>query len=241
MPTVGILGGMGPAATLDLMAKILAAGQGEREQEGVRMIVDCNPGVLDRNAALSGDGASPGPMLGAMARGLQAAGADFLAMACNTAHAWQADIVAAVRIPFVSMIEATCDAISERFPGARTIGLIAAQGCLDAGLYQAAASERGWRLVTPDFDRQASFMRALYRLKAGDFSEGVRIGFLECAEALATAGAEVVLAGCTEAPLMLKAGDIGPPLVDSTLALAERIVALARADPGARRDKADRL
>jgi len=149
MRTVGVLGGMGPWATLDFMAKALKAGEGASEQDNLRLIVDCNPKVLDRNAALGGNGPSPGPTLAAMARGLEAAGADFLVMACNAAHAWQGEIEAATALPFASIIEETCRWLAERDPPGRRIGLMGADACLSADLYQKALTAVGLTAVTP--------------------------------------------------------------------------------------------
>ena len=95
---IGVLGGMGPAATIDFMAKVLRHSQASaaREQDNVRMIVDSNPSLPDRNAAIAGTGPSPAAGLAAMARGLQAAGAQVLTMPCNAAHAF-ADAVTEAR------------------------------------------------------------------------------------------------------------------------------------------------
>jgi aspartate racemase len=227
---VGVLGGMGPAATLDFMAKVLAADTAPREQDRIRILVDCNPGVLDRNAAARGEGPSPGPALAQMARGLVGAGADFLVIACNTAHAWVADIAAATNVPVLSMIEATCDAIAADHPKADQIGLLAGQGCLDAGLYQDAFAARGWRPVIPPADLQAQFMTALYAVKAGSLGEAQKAAFVACAEATLAAGARIVVAGCTEVPLLLAAADLEVPLIDPNQILAERTVAFARTD-----------
>src|SRR5439155_16386450 len=149
MRVVGVLGGMGPAATLDFMAKALCAGQGAFEQDNVRLIVDCNPQAPDRNSALRGEGPSPGPVLAAMARGLEGAGADFLVMACHTAHAWRADIEAATERPFVSIVDEASAFLRSHHGGARRIGILAAQGCLDAGLYQDALAGEGLKPLTP--------------------------------------------------------------------------------------------
>jgi hypothetical protein len=81
---LGVLGGMGPAATLDFLAKLQTATPTKREQDHLRVLVDINPKVPDRNA---GD-ADPGPVLAAMAAGLRDGGAQVLAIACNTAHAY---------------------------------------------------------------------------------------------------------------------------------------------------------
>jgi aspartate racemase len=219
---------MGPAATLDFMAKVYAADPAEVEQDRVRMIVDCNPAVPDRNAAMRGEDSSPGPDLAAMARGLVSAGADFLVIACNTAHAWIPDIAAAVDIPVLSMIEAACETVATRVPGARRIGLLAGQGCLDADVYQGAFAKRGWTAVLPCADSQRAFMVALYSIKAGCLGPAERTAFAVCANELAAAGAGAIVAGCTEVPLVLSPGDIDVPMIDATLALAEAAVAWAR-------------
>ncbi|HZZ34687.1 MAG TPA: amino acid racemase, partial [Caulobacteraceae bacterium] len=230
MRTVGVLGGMGPAATLDFMAKALAAGQGAAEQDNIRLIVDCNPHVPDRNAALRDEGPSPGPILAAMARGLEAAGAEFLVMACHTAHAWRADIEAATDLPFVSIVDEACAHLRTHHGEARRIGVLAAQGCLDASLYQTALAAEGFEPLTPAADAQSAFMLALYRVKAGEIGPEAREAMAAAARDLIEQGAQVVLAACTEVPLVLRAADVSAPLIDVTRVLAERTVAYARGE-----------
>jgi aspartate racemase len=229
MRVIGVLGGMGPAATLDFMAKVYAADPGDVEQGRVRLIVDCNPAVDDRNLAVGGEGPSPGPALADMARGLAAAGAQALVIACNTAHAWADEVGEAGGIPLLSMIEAACDAVAAQAPSATRIGLLAGQGCLDAGVYQRAFAARGWSVAIPGVQNQAAFMAALYRIKAGVMGEAERAAFLACAREVMDAGAQVVVAGCTEIPLLLKPGDLDVPLIDPTEALARAAVAFAHA------------
>jgi aspartate racemase len=225
---MGVLGGMGPAATLDFMAKVYAADPATIEQDRVRLIVDCNPAVPDRNLAARGEGPSPGPALAAMAKELVVAGADFLVIACNTAHAWTSDIEAATNVPLLSMIEAACDAVATRRPGLRRVGLLAGQGCLDTGVYQDAFAGRGWTAVLPDAEHQAAFMDALYRIKAGALGDSERTAFMACAEDVTSAGAEAIVAGCTEVPLLISPDDVSIPMIDATHALAEAAVAWAR-------------
>ena len=140
-------------------------------------------------------------------------------------------MAAAVDVPVLSMIEAACEAVSTRSPGARRIGLLAGQGCLDAGVYQDAFAERGWTTVLPGADAQAAFMDALYRIKGGAMGAAERTAFGACARDVAAAGAEAIVAGCTEVPLLLGPADAPVPLIDSTKALAERAVAWARLPP----------
>ena len=114
---VGVLGGMGPEATVDFMTRVLAATPARVDQEHIRMLVDHNPGIPDRHAAIAGTGPDIGPELAAMARGLEAAGADFLVMVCNTAHAYTEAIRTAVSIPFVSIVDVVMAAVAERPAG----------------------------------------------------------------------------------------------------------------------------
>ena len=224
--TIGIIGGMGPAATADLFTKILAATGAARDQDHLRLLVDSNPAIPDRNAALAGAGPSPGPALAAMAAGLERAGADLVVMACNTAHAWQGDVEAAIGVPFVSIIDATADATLARAPHAKRVGVLAVTGCVRAGLYQRAFAARGVTAVMTDGAAHARFMELIYRVKGGDTGEDVRGGLREIAEGFADVDA--LVAGCTEVPLALNQRDVAAPLTDSALALAERVVAIAR-------------
>lgn len=222
--TVGVLGGLGPEATLDFYAKVVALIPAGHDQDHLHLIIDSNPRVPDRNEAVAGTGPSPGPALAAMARRLEGAGADFLVMACNAAHAFQADIEAAVSVPFVSIVEETVRATIERCPGVQKVGVLGSSGCLDSRLYQTAFTRYGVEVVVPEGAERDLFMRVLYRIKAGDRGADVRSAMGALAGSLEFRGAEAVVAGCTEVPLVLSDGDIVVPLIDSSAVLAERTV-----------------
>jgi aspartate racemase len=225
---IGVLGGMGPQATVDFLAKLIAATPVTHEQEHLRVRVDSNPKLPDRNQAIAGLGDSPGPELAEMALGLQHAGADFLVMACNTAHAFEPAIRQAITVPFVSMVAEACDACERAFPHSRRVGILAAQGCLDTGLYQEELERRARAtLILAPADQQR-FMALLYRIKQGDLGPEVRAGMRALGEALGTAGADVIVAACTEVPLVLQEGDLSRPIVDATFNLAQRCVMYAR-------------
>ncbi len=219
--TIGILGGMGPAATVDLMARIVAATPASGDAGHLRLLVDCNPAVPDRNRAIAGDGPSPGPALAAMARGLETQGADMLAIACNSAHAWADEIRAATTIPLVSMIDATIVSIRRDHPAVRRVGMLAADACLGAGLYQRPLDAAGYDVLTSA--GQAAFMALVYGVKAGDSGAEARAGMAAIAEGLVARGAELIVAACTEVPLLLDAVDCPVPLVDSTAALVRAL------------------
>ena len=213
----GVLGGMGPDATVDFMAKVIAATPAREDQDHARLLVDHNPKVPNRQAALLADGDDPGRVMAAMAKGLQDAGADFLVIPCTTAYAFADSIRAAISVPLVSIIDVTVDAC--RTYG--TIGVLATDGCLGSGLYQRALDAAELEYVLPDVREVEELMRLIAAIKAGDRSVAVAGGMLELASALVTKGARAIIAGCTEIPLVLTTDMLEVPLVSSTDVLAE--------------------
>jgi len=223
--TVGVIGGLGPLATLDFFERVLRRTRTYKEEDHLRLIIDNNTKIPDRNAYGRGEGPSPAPALAASARGLETAGAEFIVMACNTAHAWGADIRAAITVPFVSMIDTTVAAVADLRPEAA--GVLAVDACLSAGLYQSALKTAGVRPILLPADSQKTFIELIYRIKSGDTGETVRRAMATLARRLEAQGAEVLIAGCTEIPLVLTGDDIEGELVSSTDALVERTILLA--------------
>lgn len=225
-PLIGVLGGLGPAATVDFYAKVVAAATAAgaaSDQEHVRLIIDGDPEVPNRNDSVAGRGPSSAPALVAKALRLKAAGAEMLVMACNAAHAYQDEVAAATGLPLLSVIEVAVAAALRAAPSARSIGILAATGTLDAGLYPPALSARGVTAIEPSGEQRERFMELLYRIKAGDVGREVRTAMADVAEGLTAAGAEAIIAACTEVPLVLSASDVSVPLVDAGAALAVEV------------------
>jgi aspartate racemase len=230
--TVGVLGGMGPEATIDFMAEVLQLTDADRDQGHIHLIVDQNPKVPNRQQVIRSGHDDVSPALGAMATRLEQAGADFLVMPCNSAHAFERAIRAATSLPFVSIVDVCVQAIEQAFAAGgragRRVGLMATDGLVETGLYQRALKNAGLGLVLPDGRQQERLMALIHRIKGGDKGDDVGRGMSDLAESLVDRGADAVLAACTEIPLVLAAGDLRVPLVSSTEALARRTVALAR-------------
>ncbi len=224
---VGVIGGMGPEATIDFMSKVLEYTNAETDQDHVRMLVDQNPRTPSRQHALSGDGASPGPVMASAAARLEAGGADFLVMPCNSAHAWANEITAAVAIPFISIIDASVSRALASVGDGEAIGLLTTPGCFAAGLYQRAMSDRECELVLQTPEELAEAMRCIDSIKAGHKSENVADALRALAGRLVDRGAGAVIAACTELPLVLRPSMLDVPLVASTDALALKTVAIA--------------
>lgn len=222
----GVIGGMGPDATVDFMAKVIAATPAGKDQDHVRLLVDQNPKVPNRQAAQAGDGGDPGPVMVAMAKGLEQAGADFLVMPCNTAHAWVDVIRAAVNIPLVSIIDEVVAACA----GFRSVGLLSTTGCLSSNVYQEGLAAGRKAVVLPTEVELAETMELVFNVKAGDQGEAVFARMAAVANALAARGAEVVVAACTEIPLVLDPARVDVPVIMSTDVLADATVAIATGD-----------
>ena len=212
---LGVLGGMGPAATVAFLARVQALTPAQGDADHIRVVMDLNPQVPDRNTR-PGDAEAE---LGRMAERLKAAGAQVLAMPCNTAHAQKPGIVAA-GLPFIDMIAATVAAAKGY--DARSIGILATPG--GEALYVAALTAAGVKPVVLQGDDRAAFMACVYGVKRGDVGVDNRAAMARLAEALNVAGADAVIAGCTEVPLLLDSGDVSVPLVDSSEVLADACV-----------------
>lgn len=220
----GVLGGMGPEATVDFMAKVIAQTPGEKDQDHIHMLVDHDPTVPNRQDAILGDGEDPGPALAAMARRLEAAGADFLVIPCNTAYVFAQAIIDAVDIPLVSIIDVTIDAVPD---DCDAVGLLATDGCLRAGVYQRGLAARQLTALEPTADEMRKLMQSVYAIKAGRADSGAGETLLALAQAMVARGAGAVIAGCTEIPLALEQSMLEVPLLSSTDILARRTVQLA--------------
>lgn len=224
---VGVIGGMGPDATIDFMAKVVEMTPAHCDQDHVRMLVEHNPRIPSRQSAMQGEGNDPGPVIAEMAQRLEAGGADFIVMPCNAAHAWQNDAVAATSIPFISIIEESVAKALQSAPDNGAIGLLTTPGCFAAGLYQQELSYAKREIVLQTPDELAEAMSLIDRIKAGDKSEPVVTGMCSLAENLLSRGATVLIAACTEIPLVLNQSMFTVPLISSTDVLAEKTVALA--------------
>jgi aspartate racemase len=215
---LGVLGGMGPAATLDFLAKLQAFTPAKSDQDHIRVLMDLNPKVPDRNTAGSG----AGPVLAEMAGALAGAGAEVLAMPCNTAHAHAALIQRASGLPLIDLIET--GATAARDLGARRVGVIGTKGALR--LYREYLAAQAMGMVSLEPERQDEFMATIYKIKGGDLGPGVRREMAGYAADLIAGGAEAVIAGCTEAPLVMRPGDVRVAFIDPGELLARRCVAV---------------
>ncbi|WP_336852133.1 aspartate/glutamate racemase family protein [Pseudescherichia vulneris] len=223
---LGVLGGMGPLATVDFMAKLLAATPATRDQQQIPVVAWNVPQIADRQKALAGLGPSPLPQLLNGIEKLNAAGASHIAIPCNTAHHWYDALSRASDAPILHIVEATLERVAERAP--TCVGVIATHGTLAAGWFQQGLERLNVTPVLPtEQELESWFVPGCYAVKRGALREGGELLSLQ-AQALVERGAETLILACTEVPVALDA--INSPFlahaIDPAQALAERCSAL---------------
>lgn len=202
---LGVLGGMGPLATLDFQHKLLDATPADSDQQQLPSVVWNVPQVADRQKALAGLGPSPLPQLLLGIETLNQAGASHIVIPCNTAHHWFDELSRASAAPLLHIVDATLEGLVALPQKPQRVGLIATQGTLDAGWYQRALAQKGIEVLLPTADElQQWFVPGCYAVKRGALCEGGELLSLQ-AQALLARGAEQLLLACTEVPLALHA------------------------------------
>jgi len=228
----GIIGGLGPSATADLYQLIIKHSKAAKDQDHLRLLIDSNPQIPDRTAAILHGGESSAPQMIESARLLETAGADYLAVPCNTAHYFIPEVEKAVKIPFINMIEETAKLI--RSLGYTKAGLLSTSGTAKTGIYQDTLSALEIETIIPTEMDIAKEMEAIYGeqgIKAGkDFEKSAhnKTLFSEVISALKKQGAQCIIMGCTEIPLCLEAKDSPLPLINPTEVLAKAIITRSR-------------
>jgi aspartate racemase len=226
---VGVIGGMGPEATVLLMQRLIAAVPAQDDADHIPLIVDQNPQVPSRlRRLIDGTGDDPAPVLVAMAQRLQAAGAQALAMPCNTAHHYAPAIRAAVTVPFLDMVAlSVAKARAMAGAGAR-VGILASPAVRRIGLFDHAFAAAG--LVPVYAEDDAAMLSIIRRIKAGGSDDTSRAGLRAASAGLLARGAGVQMIACTEFSLIADAVAPQVQVFDTLDCLVQAIVAFATTD-----------
>jgi len=229
-PLLGVLGGMGPLAAADFLAKLAEETPASRDQEHIPYVPWGVPQIPDRPAAILGEGPSPLPQMLRGIAALKQAGAQAIAIACNTAHYWHDDLLREGGLPILHIADATCDLLAERGITTGNIGLIGTEGTLQAGFFQQRFAARGLGcIVSSTLERQELVLPAIAAVKINDLQLAHTLA-VQAVLRLHESGARTVVLACTETPLAIDhACSAATPLcIDATRALARACVAWHR-------------
>lgn len=229
---VGILGGMGPEATADLFYKIIKNTGATKDQDHLRVLIDSNPKIPDRTPAMLGTGESPLPMIIETAKNLEKAGADFIVIPCVSAHYFIGELRRGTAIPVISIIDEVAKEVERCLPGIKRVGLLATTGTVKARLFQDRLHEVGIEVSVPSGqDQEELVMSAIYGVKAGFISPENKGKILKASKALIEKGAQGIIGGCTEVPLVVQQGDMEVTFFDSLDILARAAIRRAQCMP----------
>jgi aspartate racemase len=220
---IGVLGGMGPLATVDFMQKVIAATPAERDQDHVPLIVYSVPQIPDRVSAAAAGTNEP---LQAMLMGLrilEQAGAELIAIPCNTAHAWYDQLAASTTVKIIHMAHAVLSVASQ---STGPVALMATVGTIQAGIYQSHLEMAGWPALIPQPIDQDMIVEAIAAVKRGEIQRA-RASFDMAAARLLASGAERLLLACTELPVAAKGSIHEAYCLDATACLAQACVAFS--------------
>ncbi|MFK7730884.1 MAG: aspartate/glutamate racemase family protein [Pseudomonadales bacterium] len=228
---VGVIGGMGPDATIALMQRVIALTPAEDDSDHIHMLVDNNPKVPSRLKALLGpqsDSAEkPGPVIAEMAMRLEAAGADFIVMPCNTAHHYHHYAARVTGIPVWHLIELCAAAIKHKHPTFSKVGVLASSATHEINLFEPQFETHGLSPVYPDRLVQDVVMELIVAVKAGKVNEALISNYNASVAEFAQQDIDCLLLGCSELSTFFSRHTQRVPLIDSVEILAEAIVVAA--------------
>ena len=222
---VGVIGGVGPMATVYYMQRVIEMTKAGCDQEHINMLVfnDCD--IPDRTAFITEKSPdNPLPVMVEDAQRLEAAGCEFVVIPCNTAHYFYDELEQAVEIPVVNIVEETIRYAKARVQDLSCVGIMATTGTIVTGTYQKYAERVGLSFAVPDEDEQDLLMQIIYDgVKAG--KPVPRADFDRVANHLRAKGAQCLILGCTELSVLKRDLPINDPdVLDSIDVLASETV-----------------
>ncbi|HKT93108.1 MAG TPA: amino acid racemase [Paraburkholderia sp.] len=224
MAMIGILGGMGPLATVDFMDKIVRLTEAGSDQEHIPLLVANLPHIEDRSSAIIDGGADPLPALLDGIDLLNQNGVGLIAIPCNSAHHWYEPMRARSKAPVLHIAQ-TCVAAVPRT--SRRVAVLATGGALVSGFYQQALADLDIEPVVPDALMQSRVAACIREVKAGKL-DAAAVHLEDVLTTLASQGVSTALMACTEIPLAAqRIASLPLMLIDSSLELARATVKYA--------------
>lgn len=225
MKTVGIIGGMGTVATIDLFNKIVIETNAKSDKEHIHILIDNNTQIPDRTSFILGKGEDPTNEIVKSAKNLEKIGADFLAIPCNTAHYFYETIKLNVEIDVINMIEETAKSI--KLKQINKVGLLATTGTIKASIYESVFSKYDIEIIKPNYYGQRVIMEFIYGIKEGkvNFDKEAIVNVFDYFK---VNNVYNIILGCTELPVGVKMLGIEGEFIDPTSILAKACVKKAK-------------
>lgn len=228
---VGILGGMGPEATIDLFSRIVRRTHAKSDEDHLRIIIDNNPKMPSRQDAILHGGESPVPAMCETARNLERAGADFIIIGANTAHYFYDDVRKAVGIPVLHIIEEAARETIRSVPGIKRVGVMATTAAMKIRLYEKSFEKFQIEVIAVPDLVQEQIQKSIFSFKYDGITEENVLSMVNAGRFLIGEGAEALIMGCTEIPVILQGQEFSVPIIDPNDAIAIAAVRFAKNQP----------
>jgi aspartate racemase len=215
MKRLGVLGGMGPAASAEFVKRLIQQTPATCDQEHIPFVLWSNPQVPDRSTSMRNGDDRPLPFLVEGVKGLKAAGCDLIVIPCNTAHFWFHKF-SKINVRIVHIVDSVAVSLQDVGVTNATIGVMGTQATVELGLYQYQLNRQGWNCIVPSKEEMDTLVQpAIDLIKAGDLSQAHNM-FMIVIDSLIARGAQAVVLGCTEIPLAVtQHRRDGIPLINS--------------------------
>ena len=224
MKRLGILGGMGPAASAEFVVRLIEQTPASCDQEHIPFVLWNNPQVPDRSTSLRNEDDRPLPFLLQGVQVLKAVGCDLIVIPCNTAHFWYDDMIK-LKVPIVHIVDSVADALRDAGVENGTIGVMGTQATVELGLYQYKLNKFGWDCIVPSKEEMDTLVQpAIDLIKGGKIVESQPL-IVKVIHSLIDRGAQAVVLGCTELPLAIKIPkENGVPIINSIDSLVKSVI-----------------
>lgn len=221
-PVLGILGGLGPAASCYFYQMITDHTQAARDQDHIDLVLSSRATTPDRTEFILGKcRTDPFAIMERDAQMLVRYGATVIAIPCNTAHYFFDRLADALPVPVLHMPRLTVQQAKES--GCEKLGILATTGTIVTGAYQKMCAEQGLACAVPDDTDQAALMEIIY----GQIKQGKRAdmaSFARITDHLKAQGCTMAVLGCTELSLIKRDEKLGRFYLDSSEVLAKRSI-----------------
>lgn len=225
---LGIIGGMGSVAAAYLFNRIIELTPTSVDQEYIEIMMHNNTRVPDRTRGILHGGESPLPELLRSIKLLNDFGADYIVIACMTSHYFAEKMQGESKAKIINAIDETVEFVSSNYPGVKRVGVLASTGAIKLELFQKRFKARGIEsIILDDEDQKTYFMEPIYAewgIKAGHTTGKPKERFSEAVGILRKGGAEALIAGCSELPLVLSQDEMDMPMIDANEILARKAV-----------------
>ena len=224
MKRLGILGGMGPAASAEFVNRLIQQTPASCDQEHIPFVLWNNPQIPDRSTSMRNGDNKPLPFLLEGIRGLKSVGCDTIVIPCNTAHFWFNDIVK-INLGTIHIVDSVASALRDVNVINTTIGVMGTRATVELGLYQTRLNDRGWNCIVPSEEEMSTLVQpAIDLIKSGKLEQAHPM-FMSVVDSLIARGARAVVLGCTEIPLAVKEDNRnGIPLINSIDSLVKAAI-----------------